>query len=82
MDEAMPEKVIDFGTARDKRDAHQYRLLQAAAMIELFTLAHGRGPDTSDELGEWLKTRTDILRPIDPYAVLTDEQMSATLAKR
>jgi hypothetical protein len=58
-----------------KRDAEKYRLLQAAAQLELCRRAIGREPDVSD-WERWVKSADP---PIDPFAVLSNEQIEEVL---
>ena len=58
-----------------KRDAEKYRLLQAAAQVELCRRAIGREPDVSD-WERWVKSADPR---IDPFAVLSNEQIEQVL---
>jgi hypothetical protein len=58
-----------------KRDAAKYRLLQAAAQVELCRRAIGREPDVADWEG-WVSANPG---PIDPFAVLSNEQIEEVL---
>jgi hypothetical protein len=60
-----------------KRDAEKYRLLQAAAQLELCRRAIGREPDVSD-WERWVKSADP---PIDPFAVLSNEQIEQVLCE-
>ena len=60
-----------------KRDAEKYRLLQAAAQVELCRRAIGREPDVSD-WKRWIQSNPD---PIDPFAVLSKEQIEQVLSE-
>ncbi len=57
-------------------EAEQYeaRLLQLAAKRKLFHLANGRDPETIEVLDVWAQTSLDA--PIDPYEVLTREEIA------
>jgi hypothetical protein len=59
-----------------KRDAQKYRLLQAAAQVELCRRAIGREPDVSD-WERWVKSANP--GPINPFAVLSNEQIEQVL---
>lgn len=61
-----------------ERDARKYQLLQAAAMIELFRMDFGRGPASIKEIEDWAEYRS-FTKPIDPFAVLTRDQIDETL---
>jgi hypothetical protein len=58
-----------------KRDAAKYRLLQAAAQVELCRRAIGREPDVSD-WDQWVKSADPR---IDPFVVLSNEQIEQVL---
>ncbi len=58
-------------------DAEQYQLLQAAAQVELCRRAIGREPDVSD-WKRWIQSNPD---PIDPFAVLSKEQIEQVLSE-
>ena len=60
-----------------RRGAEQYQLLQAAAQIELCRRAIGREPDVSD-WKRWIQSNPD---PIDPFAVLSKEQIEQVLSE-
>jgi hypothetical protein len=58
-----------------KRDAEKYRLLQAAAQVELCRRTIGREPDVAD----WERWVSANPGPIDPFAVLSSEQIEQVL---
>jgi hypothetical protein len=58
-----------------KRDAEKYRRLQAAAQVELCRRAIGREPDVAD-WERWVKSADPR---IDPFAVLSNEQIEQVL---
>ena len=60
-----------------RRGAEQYQLLQAAAQIELCRRAIGREPDVSD----WKRWIQSNPAPIDPFAVLSKEQIEQVLSE-
>ncbi|MBA3727148.1 MAG: hypothetical protein H0W86_12080 [Armatimonadetes bacterium] len=60
-----------------RRDPEQYQLLQAAAQVELCRRAIGREPDVSD-WKRWIQSNPD---PIDPFAVLSKEQIEQVLSE-
>ena len=57
-----------------KCDAEKYRLLQAAAQVELCRRAIGREPEVSD-WERWVSGDP----PIDPFAVLSNKQIEQVL---
>jgi hypothetical protein len=69
------KKILPDPDAAAKRDAEKYRLLQAAAQVELCRRAIGREPDVSD-WERWVKSGDP---PIDPFAVLSNEQIEQVL---
>jgi hypothetical protein len=58
-----------------KRDAEKYRLLQAAAQVELCRRAIGREPAVAD-WERWVKSADP---QIDPFTVLSNEQIEQVL---
>lgn len=68
--------VVDFQEYKNRFDGEKYRLLQAAAMLKLFEQANGRGASTTQELEEWLAA-SDIKGPIDPFAILSRDEIEA-----
>ena len=64
---------------RRDEDARQARVLQAAALMELFKRAHGRDAATAAELRSWASSNAARI-PADPQAVLTAEQIAAALS--
>jgi hypothetical protein len=58
-----------------KRDAEKYRLLRAAAQLELCRRAIGREPDVSD-WEQWVKSADPR---IDPFVVLSNGQIEQVL---
>lgn len=73
-------QVTNLARHRDKRDAEKYRLLQAAARLKLFKQEHGHDARDMEEL-ENSPSPNPGPRPIDPYVVLTREEIEATLAR-
>ena len=69
------EKLFPDLDGPAKCDAEKYRLLQAAAQVELCRRAIGREPDVSD-WERWVKSADP---PIDPFAVLSKEQIEQVL---
>jgi hypothetical protein len=69
------KKILPDPDDAAKRDAEKYRLLQAAAQVELCRRAIGRDPDVSD-WERWVKSADP---PIDPFAVLSNEQIEQVL---
>ncbi|HEY2817684.1 MAG TPA: hypothetical protein VGK44_11200 [Casimicrobiaceae bacterium] len=70
-------------TARDQEAlnheaARRRRVVQAAALMELFRRANGREASTADELRRWAAARGPN-EAIDPAAILTPEQIAAAL---
>jgi hypothetical protein len=70
--------VIDFEEAKRRFDAATFRKLQGAALLELFERANGRPAISKEELGEWA-ARTLPPKPINPFDVLTEQQVSDIL---
>jgi hypothetical protein len=70
---------VDFKAAAVSRDARVYRLCQAAALLKLFHNAHGREAVSTEELSEWRATQPKAERPIDPYSILTDDEIKAVI---
>ena len=75
----MPTRV-DFTEATDRNAADKYRVLQAASLIELFRRDRGREPVTLAEFTDW-STATDLPKRIDPFAILTPEQIHKVLTE-
>ena len=69
------KKIILDPDDAAKRDAEKYRLLEAAAQVELCRRAIGREPDVSD----WERWAKSADPPIDPFAVLSNEQIEQVL---
>jgi hypothetical protein len=69
------EKILPDPDGPAKCDAEKYRLLQAAAQVELCRRAIGREPEVSD-WARWVKSGDP---PIDPFAVLSNEQIEQVL---
>ena len=74
---AATKKVAMDPPDKARRWAEQYQLLQAAAQIELCRRAIGREPDVSD-WKRWIQSNPD---PIDPFAVLSKEQIEQVLSE-
>ena len=71
-------------TARDSdvhrdEEARRARVVQAAALMELFKRAHGREAATAAELRSWAAHSAPRIPP-DPAAVLTPEQIASALS--
>ncbi len=77
----MAKQPISFQKARDEIEAEGYRLLQAEALLELFSRENGRRPAHTEELETWAET-AGLPRPIDPFSVLTPEQIKQFKQKR
>lgn len=43
--------------------AHQYRLRQAETILRLFREENGRDAETTEELGDFVKSRPDLFPP-------------------
>ena len=69
------EKLFPDLDGPAKCDAEKYRLLQAAAQVELCRRAIGREPEVSG-WERWAKSGDP---PIDPFAVLSNEQIEQVL---
>jgi hypothetical protein len=69
------EKIFPDPDGPAKCDAEKYRLLQAAAQVELCRRAIGREPDVSD-WDQWVKSADPR---IDPFVVLSNEQIEQVL---
>jgi hypothetical protein len=71
------------GTSNDSEgrwiDAEKYQLLQVATPFELFARAHGRAAESAEEVGTWALNEPTLATPIDPFAVLTDDEISELL---
>ena len=74
---------IDLDSVRTERDAHTYRLLQAAALIKLFRQANDRDARDIAEFNVFFRglDRPSHRKPIDPASVLTAEEIAAELRK-
>ena len=64
----------------EKRSAEQYRLLQTTALLKLYRQAHGVPAPTPDAVQAWvtaggLRDENLRARAIDPFTVLTDEEI-------
>ena len=77
MEENLPNTVSVVDELRDE-EARKIRILHAAARMELFRRANGRDAGTAQELREWLE-RNPSEQPLDPVALLTQEQITAAL---
>jgi hypothetical protein len=73
----MWKKFSRTQTAPAKCDAEKYRLLQAAAQVELCRRAIGREPEVSD----WQRWAKSGDPPIHPFAVLSNEQIEQVLCE-
>jgi hypothetical protein len=60
---------------------HQWRLLCAEAVFELFRRAHGREPVDVEEVGRWALTAPDVAKPIDPHLVFTKTEIAKRLGR-
>jgi len=56
-------------------DAERYRLLQAAALLKIYETEVGRPAKTTTELGMWRSETRSGEGPINPYEILTDEEI-------
>jgi hypothetical protein len=66
----------------DKRrdeDERRLRVAQAAALMELFRRANGREASTAEELRHWAAFNAPE-KPVDPFAILTPEQIASALS--
>jgi hypothetical protein len=52
-DKETGQKLLDLPKMSDEEAGHQYRLLQAQRMLDLFKEANGRPAETTDELTAW-----------------------------
>ena len=58
----------------EEAEEFEARLLQLAAQRKLFHLENGRDPETIEVLNIWAKT--SLKAPIDPYKILTREEIA------
>ena len=74
---------VELDSVRSERDAHTYRLLQAAALIKLFTQVNGREARDLAELNVFFAgtSQPPIRQPIDPASILTADEIAAELRK-
>jgi len=56
----MSSNIVDLGRVRDARDAKQYRLAQIQTVLDLFTQANGREPDSIEELDRWARSPSGL----------------------
>lgn len=63
---------------RNAKDGDKYRLLQAAALLKLFWKEKGRDARDPDEFNEWEPASLPD-GPVDPFDVLTEEEIAETL---
>ena len=75
----MRNDPVEFTAARDELESDQYRYLQGAAVVELFRRSHGRDPVSFEDLAAWAHDWQP--ERIDPFDVLTREQIAAALAQ-
>ena len=61
--------------------AHKWRLLQAATLLALFRRIRGRDATSLDELERWALV-VNVARPIDPFAVLTADELEVIKQER
>lgn len=73
----MRKEPLQFSVARRRRQAERLRQLQRTALRELYKRSHGREP-SARELHDWALVA--VSRPIDPFSILTPEQVAAALA--
>jgi hypothetical protein len=52
---AVSNEQINLQAEPDERDLRSWQLAQVQTMIDLFTEAHGRGPNSREELGQFLE---------------------------
>ena len=71
----MTDEVALQRMIRSAEEAERYEagLLQVAAQMKLYREAHGKDAETTDVLNVW--ARTHLTGPIDPYQVLTREEI-------
>lgn len=70
-DEVALQRMLRLAEEAEQHEAH---LLQMAARMKLFREAHGRDAETAELLAVW--ARTHLTEPIDPYEVLTREEIA------
>ena len=73
--------TINFDQRRIKRDAERYRLCQAAALQKLFRQAHGRSATSTQELGDFCRVAHGIPNPLNPFDVLTPDEIALAMRK-
>ena len=56
-------------------DAERYRLLQAAAILKIYETEVGRPAKTTAELEVWASETRSGEGQINPYEILTDEEI-------
>ena len=56
--------------------AHRHRLLIAAAILELYRRDVGDQPRSLEALRAWVVSNPNLPKPIDPYSVLTTDQIA------
>ena len=76
----MARKPIDFAKERDRRDARIDRLLQSAAILELYKRANDREAQDLEDKNEGVGGAS-LAGPIDPCDILSKEQIAEVLRK-
>ena len=71
----MTDEVALQRMIRLAEEAEQYetRLLEIAAQMKLYRKEHGRDAETTELLAVW--ARKHLADPIDPYEILTREEI-------
>lgn len=70
-----------FTPRRKERDSGRYLRLHTAAMTKLFRQEVGRGPRNAEELTNWARTTSKLPKPVNPYEILTIEEVHAELGE-
>ena len=69
-DEVALQRMIRLA---EEAEQHEAQLLQVAARLKLFREANGKAAETEEELAVWVGT--NLTAPIDPFEVLTREEI-------
>jgi len=72
--------MVDFTEEANRRAAGRDWVLQAAALLKLFTQAHGHAPTRFRDVDAWAKT-ANLELPVDPYSILTTAEANDALRK-
>lgn len=67
-----------YGVDRDLVERHTLFLI-TAAVLKLFWQANGRKAADTDELFRWVNDSELIIGAIDPFSVLTEEEIDEVL---